>query len=255
MCHQRAQRAHNFRPAVLPGLPSTHAPAGGKRAQDSFLGSAAAAGTGVEFAYRGSKQGAYAPSQFWSGKEPPARAVPQSANVPQPTYVVPQTGNGTPQPGYYSPSQQRPVAAPAASAPYPQPPSQQQPPLTQANVSPAQSQPPAMPPSQGPAPIRMIDGQRVVEVRQGDTLFSIAKQNRVSDVCAHVGQPAVERAASCQGSNWCFRAVDRRVDRLAFEPRRGGARSATPEPRRPRLATDTAARSRRRRNQDRRCAA
>ncbi len=132
------------------------------------------------FAYRGGKQGAYAPSQFWSGKEPPATAVPQSANVPQPTYVVPQTGSGTPQPGYYSPSQQRPVAAPAASAPYPQPPSQQQPPLTQANVSPAQSQPPAMPPSQGPAPIRMIDGRRVVEVRQGDTLFSIAKQNRVS---------------------------------------------------------------------------
>ena len=33
------------------------------------------------FAYRGGKQGAYAPSQFWSDKEPPATAVPQSANV------------------------------------------------------------------------------------------------------------------------------------------------------------------------------
>ena len=131
------------------------------------------------FAYRGSKQGAYAPSQFWSGKEPPA-AAPQSANVPQPTYVVPQTGNGTPQPGYSSPAPHPPVAAPTNSAPYPQPPSHQQPPPVQAYVPPAQSQPPVMPPSQGPAPIRIIDGQRVVEVRQGDTLFSIAKQNRVS---------------------------------------------------------------------------
>lgn len=110
------------------------------------------------FVYRGGKEGTYAPSPYWTGHgQAPQAAAPQQPHR------------------YYDPVPQ-PVAAASAPAYVPAPQPARRPAFAQPSAAPVAAPPQA----QGPAPVQMINGQRVVEVRSGDTLFSIARQQRVS---------------------------------------------------------------------------
>lgn len=122
--------------------------------------------------YRGGRDGSYAPSPYWSGQGPPPPGYAAAPSQQQPQR-------------YYDPVPQQHVAAQPPAAYPPPAPTYAPPPAAYAPVPPqvyAPAPPPAASPSvaTAPAAVRVVNGQRIVDVRPGDTLFSIAKQHRVS---------------------------------------------------------------------------